>query len=187
MKENIKLSAISLHTIGSKTDDFLKSVVIELKAGSSANGSNKSETIISKCDYGLTLNSDYVLCNCFPHEPAISYLKLVFKRNNEKNYWGKNSDQIKIKSIKLTGKREASVGAKVTVQDASICWYFEMLSAMALMQSQIIPALHVKIMQISKIALDNMPPLSLAENVKNTFLTPHVLVKVDEFLKNFLQ
>jgi hypothetical protein len=195
LKENIKLSSISLHAIGNKTDEFLKSVVIELRAGESTNtavstnsvSNLKNETVIAKCDYSLTLNTDYILCNCFPNDANPTYLKLVFKRNNDKNYWGKNSDQIKIKSIKLVGKREPSVSPSVTVQDASICWYFEMLSSMAIMQSQIMPALHSKILHISKIALQNMPPLSLTYDLKNSFLTPNVLNKVDDFFKNFLE
>jgi hypothetical protein len=38
-----------------------------------------------------------------------------------------------------------------------------------------------------RMALENMPPLSLAmQNSKRTFLTPHVLNKVDDFFQNFL-
>lgn len=102
LKENIKLTSLSLSSIGNKNDDFLKTVVIEIRAGSA----NKSETIISKCDYNLTLNNDYLLCSCFPNDQNITYLKIVFKRNSERNYWGRNSDLIKIKSLKIVGKKK---------------------------------------------------------------------------------
>jgi hypothetical protein len=175
-------------------------VVIELRAGggqvnassasSTASSMSKNETVIAKCDYSLTLNNDYVLCNCFPNESSPAYLKLVFKRNSEKNFWGKN-DQIKVKSLKLVGKREVCLANNlqpaITVHDASICWYFEMLSTMAIMQSQVMPGLHTKILSITKLALQNMPPLSLTDDLKSSFLTPHVLNKVDEFFKNFLE
>ncbi|CAF0766591.1 unnamed protein product [Brachionus calyciflorus] len=183
LKENIKLTNLSLCSIGNKTDEFLKTVVIEVLAGSS----NKLETIVSKCDYNLTLNNEYTICNCFPNNQKITFLKIVFKRTTEKNYWGKNNDQIKIKSIKIAGKKVLAEPASVTVQDASICWYFEMLSSIALIQSQLMPSLHSKILQITKNALQNMPPLSLTLDSKNTFLTPTVLEKVDSFLKNFLE
>jgi hypothetical protein len=175
---------LSLCSIGNRNDEFLKSVIIETKAGSQ----NKAECTLSKCDYNLTINNDYLLCSCFPEDQNFSYLKIAFKRSNEKNFWGKKeSDLIKIKSLKLTGKKESGKAKKVTVQDASICWYFEMLSAMALMQSQIMPSLHSKILSIAKGALNDMPPLSLKFETKDTFLTPHVLEKVDLFFKNFLE
>jgi hypothetical protein len=173
-----------LSSSGNKNDDFLKSVVIEVRVGSST---NKIETVISKCDYNLTLNNDYLLCSCFPTDQPLNYLKIVFKRNAEKNFWGKNSDQIKIKTLKLIGKKDIKKPSKINVQDASLCWYFEMLSALTLIQTQLMPSLHSKILQISKTALQNIPPLSLTFESKKTFLTPHVLEKVDNFFKDFLQ
>jgi hypothetical protein len=183
LKENIKLTQLILSSSGNRNDDFLKSVVIEVRVGST----NKIETIISKCDYNLTINNDYVLCSCFPTEHPLTYLKIIFKRNVEKNFWGKNSDQIKIKSLKLIGKKETKRPSKITAQDASICWSFEMLSALTLIQSQLVPSLHAKIMQISKTALQNMPPLSLTFESKNSFLTPNVLEKADSFFKSFFE
>ena len=87
----------------------------------------------------------------------------------------------------MIGKKEVTKSSKITVQDATICWYFEMLSAMALMQSQLMPPLHSKILSIAKSALKDMPPLSLKLETKDSFLTPHVLEKVDVFFKNFLE
>jgi hypothetical protein len=186
LKENIKLTSLSIHTLGNKTDEFLKSVVIEVRAGySSSSDLNSSttslpiidntilnkngETLLAKCDYNLTLNNDYTLCTCFPafdtnynsnnetssfskNNNQINYIKLVFKRNTEKSYWGKNNDQIKIKSLKLVGKREVVSKRSdiISVEDASICWYFEMLSTMALMQSQLMPGLNSKILNITR-------------------------------------
>ena len=146
LKDNIKLTSLSLCSVGVRGDEFTKSIIIEIKAGSL----NKPECTISKCDYNLTVNNDYLLCSCFPDDQNFSYLKIIFKRNGEKNFWGKNGDHIKIKSLKLVGKREVAKVTKITVQDASICWYFEMLSAMAIMQAQILPSLHSKILSISK-------------------------------------
>lgn len=119
----------------------------------------------------------------------VNYVKLVFRRTNEKNYWGKNGDQIKIKSIKMVGKRMSMAAQSETIQDVGVCWYFEMLSVMALMQSQVMPALHVKILEISQRALEKMPPLSLTSGAKSTgFLSsPHVLQKVNDFFKVFIE
>lgn len=146
LKENLKLTNLSLFSIGNKTDEFLKSIVIEVRTG----GPEKLETVVSKCDYNLTLNNEYSICNCFPNNQNITYLKIVFKRLNEKSYWAKVNDQLKIRSIKLVGQKVVSQAPSLSVQDASICWYFEMLSAMALVQSQLMPSLHAKILQITK-------------------------------------
>lgn len=146
LKESLKLSSLSLFSIGNKSDEFLKSITIEVRAG----GPEKLETVVSKCDYNLTLNNEYSICNCFPDNQSITYLKIVFKRSNEKSYWAKANDQLKIRSIKLVGQKVVSHAPSLSVQDATICWYFEMLSAMALVQSQIMPSLHTKILQITK-------------------------------------
>lgn len=152
IKDNIKLTSLSLNTISNKNDDTLKSLVIEVRAGSTL---MKVETVIAKCDFNLTNNNDYLICSCFPSDQEINYLKIVFKRQNEKNFWNKISDQIKVKSIKLVGKKIVSKSNKISVQDASVCWYFEMLSSLSLIQSQIIPSLHTKILQITKFVASN--------------------------------
>jgi hypothetical protein len=118
LKDNIKLTSLSLSSISNKNDDTLKPVVIEVRAGSNT---TKIESVIAKCDYSLTNNTDYVICSCFPNDQEISYLKLVFKRANEKNFWSKLSDQIKVKSIRVVGKKVTFSGAsKTSVQDASV-------------------------------------------------------------------
>jgi hypothetical protein len=150
IKENIKLTSLAVNTISNKNDDTLKSLVIEVKAGCTA---TKLETVIAKCDYNLTNNTDYLVCSCFPGDLEINYLRIVFRRQTEKNYWSKISDQIKIKSIKLVGKKVVSKSSKTSVQDASVCWYFEMLSSMSLVQSQLVPSLHSKILQITKLVI----------------------------------
>lgn len=118
LKDNVKLSSVSLHSVSNKNDDTLKSVVIEVRVGSNA---SKTENLVAKCDYSLTINNDYVICNCFPSDQEVSYLKLVFKRTNEKTFWNKLSDQIKIKWLQVVGKRVVPTsGSKTSVQDASV-------------------------------------------------------------------
>lgn len=119
----MKLTSLSLHSIASKGDDTtLKSVLIEVRVGSNA---AKTETVIAKCDYSLTNNTDYVICSCFPSDQDISYLKIVFKRPSEKNsFWGKLSDQIKVKWIHLVGKRvQPATTSKTSVQDAAVRFF----------------------------------------------------------------
>ena len=50
LREHIKLASVSIFSIGSKSDDFLKSVVIELRAGFAATSDSiaKNETVIAK-------------------------------------------------------------------------------------------------------------------------------------------
>ena len=61
LKDNIKLTNISLSSIGSRDDDFLKSVVIEVRAG----GGNRSDSVIAKCDYLLTISNEYAICKMY--------------------------------------------------------------------------------------------------------------------------
>ena len=176
-----------MFTIGSKDDESLKLITIEVKVGTAQRG----ETIVSKCDYMLTLGNQYELCNFFPSDQSLSYIKITFKRSGDRSFSGLKmiSELIKIKSIKLTGKKESNKTSKITVQDASICWYFEMLSSMALVQSQLMPSMYPKMLSITKSALKHMPPLSLtaADSSKSSVLTQPVLEKVNEFLNTFLE
>jgi hypothetical protein len=139
---------LSLCTIGNRSDELLKAINIEVRIGAD----NKLETVVSKCDYILTINNDYLLCTCFPTDQNFTYLKIVIKKANENlaRFSGKTNDLIKVKSIKLVGKREIPAEPKTTVLDASICWYFEMISSMALLQSQIMPNLISKILHMTK-------------------------------------
>ena len=146
LKENIKLTNISVCSVGSRDDDFLKSIIIEVRAGLP----NRSESVIAKCDYLLTISNEYAICNCFPQEQSFSYVKIVFKRNGDKGLQKQSSEHLKIRSIKLVAKRELAKPSKITVQDASVCWYFEMLSSMALVQSQLMPNMYPKLMSITK-------------------------------------
>lgn len=146
LKDNIRLTSLTLNTIGNRTDDLLRTINIEVKTGSP----NKLETVISKCEYTLTLNNEYMLCSCFPTDNTFTYLKIIFKRTNERNFPGKTNDLIKIRSLKLVGKHEQQKEPKTTVQDASICWYFEMMSTLAIMQSQLVPSLYSKILTMTK-------------------------------------
>lgn len=146
LKENVKLESISLSAVGNRTDDFFKTVVIEVKAICC----NNKERVIAKCDYNLTMNNEYTICNCFPSDQNIKTIKIIFKKSSEKNYWGKNNDQIKIRSLKLIGTKSQSTLSKTTVLDASICWYFEMLSSLVLMQSQLSPMLNSNIFKVTK-------------------------------------
>ena len=116
----MKLSSLAVHSISnSKSEDTLKSIVIEVRVGSL---STKTESVVAKCDYSLTINTDYVVCSCFPTDQEVSYIKLVFKRaNDSKSFWNKLSDQIKIKWLHVVGKRVIPVsGSKTSVQDASV-------------------------------------------------------------------
>jgi hypothetical protein len=146
----MRLTSLSLNTIGNRTDDLLRTINIEVKTGSP----NKLETVISKCEYTLTLNNEYTLCSCFPSDNSFSYIKIVFKRTNERNFPGKTNDLIKIRSLKLIGKNEILKEPKTTVQDASLCWYFEMMSTMAIMQAQLMPNLFSKILTMTKYNLN---------------------------------
>lgn len=147
LKENIKLSSLSIHTIGNRNDDLLKTVNIEVKIGNA----QKIETVVSKCDYILTLKNDYLLCSCFPTDQKFTYLKIIMKRNLTRSFPAKTNNLIKIKSIKLMGKQEAAAEkTKATVTDACICWYFEMISSMALMQSQLMPGLVKQVLNMTR-------------------------------------
>ena len=88
------------------------------------------------------------MCNFFStyNDNSFAYIKIVFKRTNERNFPGKTNDLVKIRSLKLIGKHETQKEPKTTVQDASLCWYFEMMSKIALMQSQLVPTLYSKIL-----------------------------------------
>ena len=132
--------------MGSRDDDFLKSIIIEVRAGSAT----RPESVIAKCDYLLTISNEYAICNCFPQEQAFSYVKIVFKRNGDKSFLKQANEHIKIRSIKLVAKKELAKPSKITVQDASVCWYFEMLSSMALVQSQLMPNMYPKLLNITK-------------------------------------
>lgn len=138
-----------MNTIGNRNDEFLKSLIIEVKAGTS----NKTETTISKCDYILTLSNEYNLFSCFPSDQTYTYLKIVFKKNTDRVFQMRNHELIKVKSLKLVGKKEPAKTSKITVQDAAICWYFEMLSSMAIMQSQLIPGVYSNFINITKFVL----------------------------------
>ena len=149
LKDNIKLTSLSLNTIGNRNEELLKAISIEVKIGSPT----KVETVVSKCDYILTLNNDYMLCSCFPTDQKFTYLKIVIKRANEtlvRCFPSKTNDLIKLKSLKLLGKQEVTAEPTTTVLDASICWYFEMISSVAIVQSQLMPALFSKILTMTK-------------------------------------
>ena len=141
------MTSLSLSTIGSRNDELLRSINIEVKTGFP----NKIETVIAKCEYTLTINNEYTLCSCFPTDNSFSYIKVVFKRANDRNFPGKTNDLVKIRSLKLIGKHETQKEIKTSVQDASLCWYFEMMSTMALMQSQLMPNLYSKILSMTKL------------------------------------
>ena len=188
LKENIQLTSLEIFSSGNRNDEFLRTVVIEVRAGFvNTTGANKAsssasiaatssttcERVLAKCDYTQTINNYYTICTneCFAsvsgesatpqqqqqqqqqqkQQPRMVYLKLVFRRQGEKNFWGKSNDQIKIRSLRLVGKRMYhKTQTRVTVQDASVCWYFEMLSAVTLVQAQMVPELVARILQISK-------------------------------------
>ena len=95
------MTSLTLNTIGNRNDDLLRTIIIEVKVGSA----NKVETIVSKCEYTLTINNEYTLCNCFPTDNSFAYIKIVFKRTNERNFPGKTNDLVKIRSLKLIGKQ----------------------------------------------------------------------------------
>ncbi len=184
LKDNIRPTSLSMCTLGNRGDELLKTVSIEVRIGNA----QKIETTVSKCEYTLTLKNDYLLCSCFPTDQAFTYLKIVLMRTNNtmRALSGKTNSLIKIKSIKLVGKQETTTeNRRPSVMDASMCWYFEMVSSMALMQSQLMPALIKQVLNMTRTALDSMPPLSILR--EKVFLSESVLEKAGQFFKSFIE
>jgi hypothetical protein len=126
-----------------------------------------------------TLPNEFLLCDLFPQNQNYSYIKISIKSNQTSS-----SSTIRVKSIRLLGVKR-DVNKQQTVKDASICWFFDILSSIALLQSQIVPSMYNNLINISKSALSNMPPLSLSSN-NDSILSDAVLSKADVFLKNLI-
>lgn len=86
--------------------------------------------------------NEYLLCDTFPKSETYSFIKITIKPNNE-------NTPIRIKSIRLFGIKN-ELNRKPTVQDVSICWFFDILSSIALLQSQIMPTMFTNLINISK-------------------------------------
>ena len=152
LKDNIKPTSLSLNCVGDPGEEALKALSIEVKIGNE----QKVETLVSKCEFIQTLNTDYLLCTCFPTDHKFTYLKLVIKRKvdiiNRPCLPAKTNGLIRIKSIRLVGKREeVGAKAKVTVLDATMCWYFEMLATMAIMNTQLMPQMYRQVLNMTKL------------------------------------
>ncbi len=183
LKDNLKPISLSICTLGNRNDELLKTASIEVKIGNA----QKTETTVSKCEYILTLKNDYLLCSCFPTDQVFTYLKIVILRtsNTLRGFPAKSNNLIKIKSIKLIGKLEvAPKNPRPSVMDASMCWYFDLVSSIALMQSQLMPALIKQMLNMSRTALDSMPPLSILH--EKFFLSGSILEKASQFFKSFI-
>ncbi|XP_041474383.1 zinc finger ZZ-type and EF-hand domain-containing protein 1-like isoform X3 [Lytechinus variegatus] len=76
--------------------------------------------------------------------------------------------------------------SEVSVKDASAMWYLSVLASTANAAIPIAPHLRSAILNHTKMALSHMPPLSLMPQQlsKASFLSPHVLDQVAEFLHN---
>lgn len=90
-----------------------------------------------------TSNNEFLLCDSFPKNQDYAFIKITLKSIQTA------SPIIRVKSIRLLGvKRNAN--KQQTVKDASICWFFDMLSSIALLQSQIMPSMYNNLINVSK-------------------------------------
>ena len=111
---------------------------------SDLNKLNNSSTNSSTSSLFSTLNNEFLLCDLFPKNQNYSFIKISIK-----SIQTTSSSTIKVKSIRLLGvKRDAN--KQQTVKDASVCWFFDILSSIALLQSQIIPSMYNNLISISK-------------------------------------
>lgn len=151
LKDSIRPTSLSLNSLGDPSEDSLKALTIEVKIGNE----QKIETLVSKCEYTQTLNTDYLLCTCFPTDQKFTYLKIIIKQKADKivhpHFSAKTNSLIRVKAIKLVGKQqEVSAKKRTSVMDASMCWYFEMVSTMAIMHSQLMPDLYRQVLNMTK-------------------------------------
>ncbi len=88
-----------------------------------------------------TTNNEFLLCDSFPKNQNYTHVKISIKASN--------SSLIRVKSVRILGvKRDAN--KQQTVKDASVCWFFDILSSMALLQSQLVPSMYNNLLNISK-------------------------------------
>ncbi|XP_071500526.1 zinc finger ZZ-type and EF-hand domain-containing protein 1-like [Diadema antillarum] len=92
---------------------------------------------------------------------------------------------VRIHGIRALGYRMVQK-SEVSVKDASAMWYFSVLASTATAAIPTAPHLRSAILNHTKMALSHMPPLSLMPQQlsKASFLSPHVLDQVAEFLHN---
>ena len=100
------------------------------------NGSNSTNNSLFS-----TSNNEFLLCDSFPKNQNYSYLKISIKSSN--------SASIRVRSIRLLGVKR-NTNKQQTAKDASACWFFEMLSSMTLLQSQLMPSMYNNLINISK-------------------------------------
>lgn len=90
---------------------------------------------------------------------------------------------VRIHGLKAVGFR-AMTGMEVNVAETSAVWYLSVLSATATAAIPMAPHLQSAILENTKTALQQMPPLSLCKLhcKKHSFITPKILDQVEEFV-----
>ncbi|XP_071796481.1 zinc finger ZZ-type and EF-hand domain-containing protein 1-like isoform X2 [Asterias amurensis] len=92
---------------------------------------------------------------------------------------------VRIHGLKTVGFRSIA-NSEVSVKDASVAWYFDVLASTATVAMATSPPLRSMILQHTRTALSHMPPMSLSTSQvgRNSFPSPHVLDKTEDFLYN---
>lgn len=179
LKDNIKLIKL-LVNLNDKLD---KQYLFEISIG---NGDYDGRTtkLLTSCVLQSSINSDLeqVLCDKFPSNVIYSYIRIRIRPNRDNT-----NTSIKIKSFKLFGTRNNSLDNKeISVQDASICWFLDILSTLAIANTQLMPNMLNNLIKISKNALEHIVPLSLAPFNNHKLMTTPVLIKVNDFLRQLI-
>ena len=103
--------------------------------------SSLSSTVDATNNLFATTNNEFLLCDSFPKNQNYTHVKISIKASN--------SALIRVKSVRILGvKRDTN--KQQTVKDASVCWFFDILSSMALLQSQLVPSMYNNLLNISK-------------------------------------
>ncbi|XP_067952130.1 zinc finger ZZ-type and EF-hand domain-containing protein 1-like [Watersipora subatra] len=90
----------------------------------------------------------------------------------------------RIRLVKITGLRVVKE-AEMSVRDASIKWFFQLITSTALHSAQSLPSYRQLIIQQAKDAFRYIPPMSLSHGSsdKPKFLTQPILLEIEQFLE----